>query len=169
MQNFYLSLNCRGTKVWTSLFLFSTRCLIPQTDQTQNDILINVINASKHVFPYSQEMSFHLSVKPREYKELLRYNSWRFCLHRNTVVKIYVWWINLLIFKLVVVVSPSPRVLLMCLVKTIHTNLERAQRKQLLKSFDFPEKASCDEEIALHTSCLPTAIPKQSTSVTWYD
>lgn len=113
MQNFYLSLNCRGTKVWTSLFLFRIRCLIPQTDQTQNNILINVMNTSKYIFPYSQEMSFYLSVKPREYKELLHYNC-NFCLHRNrnAVVKFYVWWIHLLIFKLALVVSGSPRVLL---------------------------------------------------------
>ena len=63
---------------------------------------------SKYILPYSQKMSFYLSVKPREYKELLHYNSWCFCLHRNTVVKFCICWIHLLILKLVVVVSFFP-------------------------------------------------------------
>lgn len=91
MQNFYLSLDLEEKMFelfW--LFLFSTRSLIPKTDQTRNNALINVINISKYIFPYSQEMSFYLFVKPREYKELLDYNSRHFCLHRNTVVKFYV-------------------------------------------------------------------------------
>lgn len=76
MQNFYLSLDLEEKMFdlfW--LFRFSTKWLIPKTDQTQNNALINVINISKYIFPYSQEMSFYLSVKPREYKELLHYNS----------------------------------------------------------------------------------------------
>lgn len=125
----------RGKNVWTFLVVsFQHKTFNTQNWPNSKQCIdkrnqhFKILN-SKYNFPYSQEMSFDLSVKPREYKELLHYNSWHFCLHRNTVVKFYVCWINLLIFKLVVVVSffffffPPPWELLMCSVKTIHTNL----------------------------------------------